>query len=230
MYDPEQLLESAIEQIHTATAQLKQKHSMETKMWQKKAQELQTVMESLQSELRAVQQANHQMKASLDEANAELERLRGINASLTRVVQEKDQTVARYQSLNRSLRGLLDEPPEESVRTPLSKFTPSPFVAEAHPPPSAFKRPPVSAERFKPRSPPADAPPSPSRGASQGSMFIKAAKEELTYSDFNQMIAEINLYNTHQQSREDTIANVKRLLCPTHRGLFEQFLPMIGGD
>jgi hypothetical protein len=228
MFDPDELLISAIEQIKTATTQLKQKHSLETKVWQKKSQELQTIVDSLQSELRVTQQANFEMKTSLNEANAELEKLRGMNSSLTRSLQEKDQALARYVSLNRSLRGLLDEPPDEPIRTPLSTFTSAPVVSDSQ---RSYKRSTVSTERFKPRSQPTNEPqPSPSRGASQGSVFIKAAKEELSYSDFNQMIAEINLYNKHQQSREETIANVKRLLCPTHRGLFEQFLPMIGGD
>ncbi|OHT14302.1 hypothetical protein TRFO_15325 [Tritrichomonas foetus] len=65
--------------------------------------------------------------------------------------------------------------------------------------------------------------------ASKSSLFIQAAKEELTYSDFNQMINEIKLYNRHNQTREKTIENVRQLLCPAHRGLFDQFLPMISG-
>ena len=69
----------------------------------------------------------------------------------------------------------------------------------------------------------------PTATASKSSIFIKAAKEELTYSDFNQMINEIKLYNKHNQTREETIKHVERLLCPTHRALFEQFLPMISG-
>jgi myosin heavy subunit len=222
MSDPEELIAAAIEQIQKAASQLKQKQSIEAKMWQKKAQELESVVDSLQSELRAVQQANAQMRASLEDANSELENLRSVNASLTRSLQEKEQTVSRYVSLNRSLRGLLDEPPEETLRLPLTRSTPSSFMNEPTP---TYKRPSQSVERVKSVEPAA----SPPRGPSQGSVFLKAAKDELTYSDFNQMIGEINLYNKHQQSREETIANVKGLLCPMHKRLFEQFLPMIGG-
>ena len=67
------------------------------------------------------------------------------------------------------------------------------------------------------------------RTASKSSLFIKAAKEELSPNDFNHMISEINMYNKKSQSREETIANVKRLLGSAHRALFEQFLPMVSG-
>jgi hypothetical protein len=125
---------------------------------------------------------------------------------------------------------LLSEPPDDPVPTPRRDFlefqtpiTKSSFAAEPKPeaPSHGFA---LAGESPQRRSPAPERPP-----ASQGSLFIRAAKEELTYSDFNQMVAEINRYNKHQQTREDTIANVQQLMGSAHRSLFEQFLPMIGG-
>ncbi|KAK8834032.1 hypothetical protein M9Y10_021256 [Tritrichomonas musculus] len=82
---------------------------------------------------------------------------------------------------------------------------------------------------YSPSSSMRNNPSSTSSSSSKSSQFIKAAKEELTYSDFNQMINEIKLYNKHSQTRDETIKHVERLLCPTHRSLYEQFLPMISG-
>ena len=79
------------------------------------------------------------------------------------------------------------------------------------------------------RAVPSNNPPPTRRTASKSSLFIKAAKEELSPSDFDHMISEINMYNKKSQSREETIANVKRLLGSAHRALFDQFLPMVSG-
>jgi hypothetical protein len=174
------------------------------------------------------------MKAALDEKNAEVQKLRTINASLTQSLQEKEQSIAKYVSLNQSLRGLLGDQPEEPVRgsVPAPRFDlpeyPTPSPKAVYGADTRFKTAPVRvsgvSEAVKPTPPRTDRP-----QASQGSLFIRAAKEELTYTEFNQMISEINRYNKQQQTREETIANVRQLLCPNHRTLFEQFLPMIGG-
>jgi hypothetical protein len=170
------------------------------------------------------------MKAVLEETTVEVEKLKTMNVSLTQSLQEKEQTIAKYVTLSQSLRGLLNEPTEESVRLEIpavkrefSEYQ-TPITKSALTRELKSKTPLINSEKVKVKSPPIDRPP-----ASQGSLFIRAAKEELTYSDFNQMISEINRYNKHQQTREETITNVKQLLCPTHRSLFEQFLPMIGG-
>jgi len=233
MYEPEQLLSSAIEQVQVAAAQIKQQYSMEAKMWQKKAQELQSVVDSLQAKLQDAQKENAQLRLALDEKSNESDRLRTMNASLTRTLQEKDQAIAKYVSLNQSLKGLLDEQPEPPPRPAPSQtsFQFSQYETPVSKPPYVkpqLSRPPPPSDQLGTRSPVQESPSA--RPASQGSVFIRAAKSELTYSDFNQMISEINMYNKHQQSREETIANVKKLLCPAHRALFDQFLPMIGGN
>jgi Rad3-related DNA helicase len=231
--DPEELLASAIEQLQVAAKQMKQQHSMEAKMWQKKAQELQSVVESLQSQLRDAQKENTQLRLAFDETTKEAEHLRTMNDSLARSLQEKEQVIAKFVSLNQSLKGLLDDQPQTATRLQST----STFDVPQHEAPvsrlSFAKE--DSRSRFQPhRTPPSQPPLTPesqrAKPASQGSMFIRAAKSELTYSDFNQMISEINMYNKHEQSREETIANVRKLLCPAHRTLFEQFLPMIGGN
>jgi hypothetical protein len=224
MFDPESLLASALEQVQIAAAKIKQQHSTEAKIWQSQAQDLQATVDSLQAQLRDAQKSNAQVRASLDDKAAEVEKLRTINATLTQALHEKEQAIAKYVALNQSLRGLLGEYSEEprpsrlnfsGYQSPAPKSPFGPEPKRAAPPP----------EPPKPRSPPAERP-----QGSQGSLFIRTAKEELTYSDFNQMIAEINQYNKHQQTREETIAHVQGLLCPAHRSLFEQFLPMIGGN
>jgi uncharacterized protein YhaN len=225
MCDAEQLLAPAVEQIEVAASQLKQKHAMEAKMWHRKAQELQADVKSLQSQLHEAQKENAELRLALDEKTNEIERFRTMNSSLTRSLQEKEQEIAKYVSLSQSLKGLLDGQPEappmptsesSQYETPVRKRATERTKFQSFRAPSTDERPPSL---------------SPStRATSQGSIFIKAAKSELTFSDFNQMISEINMYNKHQQTREETIANVKRLLCPAHRALFEQFLPMIGGD
>jgi Rad3-related DNA helicase len=207
MMNPEELLASAIEQVQVAANQLKQQHSMESKMWQRKAHELQSVVESLQAQLRDAQNENAQLHLAVDERTKEADHLRTMNDSLTQSLQEQEQIVARYVSLNQSLKSLLEDQPDVATR-PQHEAA---FVTSR----SQIQRAPPSPPESKP---------------TQGSVFIRAAKSELTYSDFNQMISEINLYNKHQQSREETITNVKKLLCPAHSTLFDQFLPMIAGN
>jgi hypothetical protein len=234
MYDGENLLDAAVEQLKIAANQLKQQHSAEARMWQKKAQELQGYVDSLTGQIQGLEKANQQIRIALDEKSAEVERLASLNANLTRALQDKDQSIRRYVSLNQSLKGLLNETHEDpTISAPVYDY------AE----PTSIKREPTPVKR-EPRAPSTQAPPftgftppqpkpavneSPQPTASKSSLFIRAAKQELTYSDFNQMISEINQYNRKQQTREDTIANVQRLLCPSHRLLFDQFLPMISG-
>lgn len=63
----------------------------------------------------------------------------------------------------------------------------------------------------------------------KSSLFLQLAKEELTYSAFNNLINEINKYNKQKQNKQTTINNVQAILCPNHKALFDQFLPMISG-
>lgn len=240
MQSAEELMDTALEQLQIAAAQMKQQHSMEAKMWQKTAQELQTVVNSLQIQLQESEKANAQLRLSVEEKSAEIEKLQAMNMTLTKTLQQKEQAIAGFVSFNQSLKGLIEKQESpmsvapvtpvvraapsfeyENYETPISKPLYSPSVQTAMPVRS----------QSKPRAVQTPTQPieSPKPTASKSSLFIKAAKQELTYSDFNQMINEINMYNRHHQTREDTIENVKKLLCPSHRGLFDQFLPMISG-
>ena len=228
----EELMNAAIEQLKIAASQLKQQHSAEAKMWQNTAHELQATVDQLQIQWREVTKANAQMKATLDEQTSEIEQLKSVNESLTRTLQQKEQTIANFVALHQSLKGLIDQQESESTastymayETPVSKpVYQQPYQPKVQPQPEAIQMP--MRRAVTPAATPAE---SPKPAASRSSLFIRAAKKELTYSDFNQMITEINMYNRHQQSREDTIENVRKLLCPDHSGLFEQFLPMISG-
>lgn len=226
----EDLMNAAIEQLKIAANQMKQQHSSEAKMWQNTAHELQATVDQLQIQIRELTKANAQMKATLDEQTSELEQLRSVNESLTRTLQQKEQTIANFVALNQSLKGLIEQQETESTtstymayETPVSKPAYQPtYQGKPHIEPVQ-----MSVRRAAPT--PTTTIESPKPAASRSSLFIRAAKQELTYSDFNQMITEINMYNRHQQTREDTIENVKKLLCPAHSGLFDQFLPMISG-
>ena len=226
----EDLMNAAIEQLKIAANQMKQQHSSEAKMWQNTAHELQSTVDQLQIQIRELTKANAQMKATLDEQTSELEQLRSVNESLTRTLQQKEQTIANFVALNQSLKGLIEQQETESTtstymayETPVSK----PAYQSAYQPKPHIEPVQMSVRRTTPTANTTIESPKPA--ASRSSLFIRAAKQELTYSDFNQMITEINMYNRHQQTREDTIENVKKLLCPAHSGLFDQFLPMISG-
>lgn len=237
----EELMDTAIEQLQMAAAQMRQQHSMEAKMWQKTAQELQTVVNSLQIQLQESEKANAQLRLCVEEKSAEIEKLQAMNVTLTKTLQQKEQAIAGFVSFNQSLKGLIEKqespmivPPQvtpvapsfeyNNYETPTKPAIPSPAMPVSI---SKYRQPPVRTSAVL--ETPVQPVETPKPTASKSSLFIKAAKQELTYSDFNQMINEINMYNRHHQTREDTIENVKKLLCPSHRGLFDQFLPMISG-
>jgi chromosome segregation ATPase len=234
MLEADEALLAAVEELQRTANQVRQQHLLESKTWRSAAQELQGTVDSLHVQLRDTQELNSQLQASLDAKTAELERAQQIIASLKATCQQKDQTIAKFVSLNQSLRGLLDQQqPEEAPKTMTydthelevqpAKSAPYNFTQQSK---LAFSSDnsisSVQAEPVKPTPPPS------SQSGSKSSSFIRRAKEEMTYSDFNQMIAELNLYNKHNQTRDETISKVKRLLCPTHQHLYNDFLFMIG--
>lgn len=253
--DAEDELSAAIEQVQRAASMVKQQRSIEAKMWQKRIQELSEENDLLQNQLADLQNENRQMKADLQSQTAEIESLRALNASLTRTLQSRDQEIQRFVSFNQNLKGLIDQQPVDSgiplSSKPMDTNYSSINNSYQQPASSSFTSySPNKTQKYSFSSPNKSttasttnqysnnynynySSSSPIRSnatsSSKSSMFIKAAKEELTYSDFNQMINEIKLYNKHSQTREETIKHVERLLCPTHRSLYEQFLPMISG-
>lgn len=256
--DAEDELSAAIDQVQRAASMVKQQRSIEAKMWQKRIQELSEENDLLQNQLADAQNENRQMKADLQSQTAEIESLRALNASLTRTLQSRDQEIQRFISFNQNLKGLIDQQPVDSgpslptkpMDTNYSSINNSSYQQQQNSSSFAsytpnrqqkysFNSPNKSSTttanqystnsynyNYSPSSPVRN---NASSSSSKSSLFIKAAKEELTYSDFNQMINEIKLYNKHSQTRDETIKHVERLLCPTHRSLYEQFLPMISG-
>ena len=255
--DAEDELSAAIDQVQRAASMVKQQRSIEAKMWQKRIQELSEENDLLQNQLADVQNENRQMKADLQSQTAEIESLRALNASLTRTLQSRDQEIQRFVSFNQNLKGLIDQQPVESspslsakpMDTNYSSMNNSYQQQQASSSFASYS--PNKTQKYSYNSPIKStttatnqfstnnynynySSSSPIRSnaaasSSKSSLFIKAAKEELTYSDFNKMINEIKLYNNHSQTREKTINHVERILCPAHRSLYEQFLPMIGG-
>ncbi|KAH0788164.1 hypothetical protein GPJ56_007995 [Histomonas meleagridis] len=220
----EEELNSALIQLQKAVKSFKQQQSASSRMWQNRVTELEALNQDLQERIKQLEKQNTQLQIAYEDANAEAVRLRTINSSISRTLQQKDQEISRFISLNQSLKGLLDQqdaisssqPEPEPQYESFIKLEPKQSISK-----QSFSTPhSPSTKRTKPSQ-------TPTTGTSKSSLFIKTAKQELTYSDFNQMISEINLYNRHQQSREDTIKNVQNLLCPEHQELFELFLPII---
>jgi small-conductance mechanosensitive channel len=228
MHEADHVLGSAVEQLQSAVSQARQQDALEARMWQKEAQELQSMVESLEARLEEARKAHSQLQTSLGEKSAELNELMAVNANLTRACQQKDQSISKFMSLNQSLKGLLEAEPvsstsfEPECEAPTAPTPPQTFHVQQSSP--GFSEPPsYSARNFQTPTPPVMSPP-----ASKSAGFIRTAKERLTYTTFNQMIAEINAYNRHSQTKETTIRNVRALLTG-HTDLFEQFLGMIGG-
>lgn len=67
------------------------------------------------------------------------------------------------------------------------------------------------------------------RTKSKTQLFIQNARKELTATEFNEMISLINMYNKHQQTKDETLSNIQRILLPSHHNLYDQFVPMLTG-
>ena len=241
--EAEDELTSAIDHIQRAAEQLKQQRSMEAKFWQKRIQELSEQNEMMQNQIADLQAENRQLKADLQSQSAEIESLRALQQSLTRTLQSKEQEITRYINFNQNLKGLIEQQPMDlPMQMPSSidhSYLNSPSfdtpkygttTSNNNSPTRNYQSPAYRSNVRTNISPnPSAQSPNSTTSVSKSTQFIQAAKEELTYSDFNQMINEIKLYNRHNQTREKTIDNVRQLLCPAHRGLFDQFLPMISG-
>lgn len=238
----------AIEQLKKAAENTKQRYWLEAKEWQKRTEELQSTLSTLQMQLQDVESQNQRLRAEFAEKSSECDKLQAMNSNLQRTLSQKDAEIEKFVNLNRTLKSFFDQndlpsaPPQpsyskyESTIPAQPTYTAPPQPApkpqqydqytsrmQSTPSPTSYL-PSTTRTQQSPVSPPQQQP-----TASKSSLFIRAAKQELTYSDFNQMISEINMYNRHQQTREVTISNVKKLLCPAHRELFDQFLPMISG-
>ncbi|EAY07473.1 hypothetical protein TVAG_499600 [Trichomonas vaginalis G3] len=240
----DQHVQAAIQQLQQAFEYSKKQKSEELKTWQKRIEDLEQQLSYMQQNLQRSEEGKAKAEAELNNALAMNENLKAQNQALMQALQDKEEEINRFLSLNQSLKNIVDQIPYvKSDTTSKQNFIPqfsqepktslqnsSPQKIEAKPQsyiPSQTQSQQVSTRNISPiaKSPPK----STTRTASKSSQFIKAAKEELSPADFNHMISEINLYNKRNQTREETIANVKRLLGAAHSNLFDQFLPMVSG-
>ena len=92
---------------------------------------------------------------------------------------------------------------------------------------------PTPANRATPYSKPYDIPESSKtpvlneNGKPTTQQLIRIAKQELTATQFNEMIQLINMYNKGQQTKEETRKNIQRIMLPSHRSLYDLFLMAI---
>ncbi|KAH0793755.1 hypothetical protein GPJ56_002307 [Histomonas meleagridis] len=226
--NPEDELNLGIEQIKRAVKSLKQQNSTEQRLYHQQISELNRVNQENQARIEQLENENMQLRAAYNDAIAEAERLKSINASLARSLQQKEQEISRFVSLSQSLKGLLDQH-DTSASTSSEIFSTDNNISfqSTSKPTLDIKPPKKQIRQYSPL--PTQKIGNTSPTASRSSMFIKSAKNELTYSEFNQMMQEINSYNKNQQTRDKTIENVRNLLSPEHNDLFSQFLLMISG-
>lgn len=254
-FESDQQLQNGIELIKHAYESVRQQKLNDTQLWQKKAQELEVQNQNIQARAQHAEEQLEQTRQQLSDVLNENGQLRAQIESLKRSLQDKISELSKFHIFNQSLKTLMDQTPAHSPlptsldipssydsyanMTKQSVYAPRSYdssaVAAEQPPYYDVKKPIFSQRMGSPRSPtPANSSPSQqqarqTRSSAKSFIFIKAAKDELGYGDFNQMISEINMYNKKTQTREETIANVKKLLCPAHKNLYDQFYQMISG-
>lgn len=210
-------LDIAVNQLQIAVDGIKQQRVRESKMWQKRAQELQNQINSLNSQIQEYASINAQLNQEKYELESEIEKLRSLNQNLTKQLTEKEHELSRFASINQSIKSLLDANGAPQIGYPNLDHNNYNDDLKC----TVLKTPVMPSYNNKKNPPASKKPPT------RSSIFLKAAKEQLSYSAFNQLINEINLYNQKSQSREETINKVKSILVPTNTKLFDEFLPMI---
>ena len=244
-------MQNAIQHLQHIFEESKKQKNDQIKVWQDRVEALEQQLAMMQTNMQKLETEKVRIETDYNNATIQIESLKSQNQVLMQALQEKDEQLNKFVSLNQNLKDLIDQtsyiPTETKI--PNFSFNPENFTSK----PNSYNPPtktnttqtissmvsqqipskPYNREDYstfqKTSTRQSTSAPTARRTASKSSLFIKAAKEELSSSDFNHMISEINLYNKKSQSREETIANVKRLLGSAHRGLFEQFLPMVSG-
>lgn len=242
-------LNSAVDQFKHIISSIQMKYINEIKTFQQQVQELQTRNEIIQKQLNESEIKYQQLQTKFELLSQDADQLRSQNSQLQASLSNQDQELNHYQSILQSLKVVLNG--SEPILNPSIPIFQSPKSNSIYPQypsqnisPIPNQTSPSSASRIK-KSPPNvhsfSTPQSMNSPSSNGSnqtfrspqskssQFIYAAKDELPESQFEQMIAEINMYNRKQQTRDQTISNVKSILLPSHEGLWNMFLPMISG-
>jgi len=225
--DPIEQMEYSFQQMNLAFENLKAQKLNESRIWQKRSQDLQTQVDSLRNQLQEALSSNDKMRNELNEAISECEAVKSQNSMLSRTLMEKEREISNFLALNQSLKQLLEQPTNRTYTSPSIQKEEirvnAPSLNEVSPPTKQSKL--HSVSNTSQQSAQSTTAPS----LSKSSQFIRTAKEELTYSDFNQMISEINKFNRRTQTREETFANVKAILLPSHKALHDQFISVLSG-
>ena len=241
--DSDYQVQAAIQHLQQVFDESKKQRNEQLKIWQDRVESLEQQLAMAQSNIQKLEADKAKVEADLNSAIVQNENLKSQNQALMQALQEKEEHLNRFVNLNQNLKNLIDQTTYTPTEMKLPQFTSdalttkqSSYSVQTKATTTAINTTTQQSRQYtqqEPMSPikptPKPQPTSSRRTASKSSLFIKAAKEELSPSDFNHMISEINLYNKKSQSREETIANVKRLLGSAHRSLFDQFLPMVSG-
>lgn len=216
--DSNQQLDAAVSNLQVAIENAKQQRANEVKIWQKRTLELQNQVTSLQSQLSEAVNINAQLQSDMNDLSNECEKLRKLNTSLSRQLKEKEQEIAKYNQLNQSLRSILDGNPSLPPQNPtIPSYMPT--ISPAFDEPDNF----IPKTELK-YSPKLQKPVSPKKAPkSKSGQLLQKAKEELTYSDFNQLIQEIQRHNNSNSSNIETLAKIQKILGPKHANLYDEF-------
>ena len=216
-------LEYLIQQFQGTIDNLKLQRNSEVKMWQKKYQEMQNQISNVNQQLENTILENQKLKNEMSLIINDFEKIKSQNITLNSVLKEKEKEITNFYNLNQSLKQLLDQSTTNVSKTSKInyedfEYTNKEYISEYSPKNKNLKTESVTSNGI------------PQQGShSKSSIFIKTAKEELTYTDFNQMIAEINKYNKKIQTRDETNSNVKSILYPSHKNLYNQFIDLLSG-
>ncbi|EAY09334.1 hypothetical protein TVAG_395060 [Trichomonas vaginalis G3] len=220
--DSNEQLDAAVNALQIAIENSKQQRSKEVKLWQKRTLELQNQVTSLQSQLSEAVNINTQLQSDMNEISNECEKLRKINNQLAKQLKEKEQEIAKYNQLNQSLRTILDggagvaTNPVSITQLPTNKSTIQPLYEDLSPPPQNPKISPISPKLHKSTTPKR-------ASTSKSGQLLQKAKEQLTYSDFNLLIQEIQRHNNSNCSNAETLKNIKQILGPQNENLYKEF-------
>ncbi|EAX98537.1 hypothetical protein TVAG_281350 [Trichomonas vaginalis G3] len=214
--DPNDQLDAAVSGLQIAIENVKQQRAKEAKIWQKRALDLQNQVTSLQSQLSEAVNINVQLQSDMNDLTNECEKLRKLNASLSKQLKEKELEISKYNQLNQSLRTLLDgnTTPTQFQPPQISNSPPS-FDEPIHTSPKTIHSPHTSK---------IPKPTTQKRSSGKSGQLLQKAKEQLTYSDFNFLIQEIQRHNNNPNSTNaETLKKIKHILGPQHTNLYDEF-------
>lgn len=231
-------LNAALYELQSAVEEIRQQSTSDSFLWKKRAQELEAENQELKRKLQESLMAQSQIRSEIDNLRISNEQLQDMNNTLQKALQEKDKTIQKYVAISQSMKGLLDpvisENSSDSYYKPEDVF-PKPFK----PQPQTDVYPRKQPQYYQPSPNPSSIKSMPTLSQtprsvvqspqSSNSVFLKAARQELSFSEFNEMINQISMYNKRDQTKEETLQNVRDLMLPKHQSLYDQFAPILNG-